>query len=107
MHSVAPEVQETPPSDEPSTMASSDAASVPGATSGATVASGTSETVESGGPASIDGPPLLLPLAEPVSSLASGTLVMFVELPPPHEATTLPTSTPMRASRIQDLESIM
>jgi hypothetical protein len=63
-------------------------------------------TVESGGPASVDGPPLLL-LTEPVSSLASGGLMMFVVLLPPHEATTLPTSTPVRASRIQDLEAIM
>jgi hypothetical protein len=109
-HRVAPEEHAAPPSDEPSTPASGVASSDgptsgPAPTASAMVASGTSETVESSGPASVEVPPLLLP--EGPSSLASGPPLMVVEVLPPQETTTLPASTPVRAHRIQDLESIM
>jgi hypothetical protein len=115
-HSVVPEEHGPPPSDETSSWATSSgaaSASRLAPTASVTVASATSETVESAGPVFVDGAPLLLLLLlllsapGPASSVASGSPAPPPLLPPPQEATTFPASTPTTKSRIQGLESIM
>jgi hypothetical protein len=51
--------------------------------------------------------PLLVPLAEPVSPVASSPPLTSVGLLPPQAATRLPASAPAKANRIQRLESTM
>jgi hypothetical protein len=106
-HRVAPEEQGPPLSGEASVVPSSgDTSRVASwlAPTSATVASVTG-TVESPGSGGVDpsSPPLLLP--EPVSPEASGPPPLVTLLPP--QATRLPASAPMKANRIQRLETIM